>query len=176
DLRVMETDTLLTGTISSRELTLPTDLVEPISLHLTTFGDQRWLRPFVAGAGPNMTYLTYDTIPTAWAINRTNIDLDSPCDQAHTFQFRYRQSFALSDGSPTNWLLTNHPDLYVAVCLTEAYQYQKNADAVALWEQRYRASLGEVQRKEAKSKSMATLVVDPGLRTRRGFDINTGGF
>ncbi|MCP4386308.1 MAG: hypothetical protein GY798_33685, partial [Hyphomicrobiales bacterium] len=47
DLRVMETDTLLTGTISSRELTLPTDLVEPISLHLTTFGDQRWLRPFV---------------------------------------------------------------------------------------------------------------------------------
>ena len=41
-LRVMEVDTTLTGATSSRELTLPSDFVEPISLHLTSYGDERW--------------------------------------------------------------------------------------------------------------------------------------
>ena len=95
-LRAMETETTLTGTVSSRQLTLPSDYVEPKSLFLTTFGTQDWLRPFLAGTE---TLGTTNGTPTAWTINGTAIDLDRPCDQAHSFLFRYRQSFALSDAA-----------------------------------------------------------------------------
>ena len=174
-LRVMETDTTLTGTTSSRELALPTDFVEPIALHLTTYGDQRWLRPFIAGSGPLMSYHTTNGVPCAWTINGENIDLDTPCDQAHTFTFRYRQSFALATTDP-NWLLTNQPDLYLAASLVEAYQFQKNAEAVSLWEQRYQESKRQVIKVNGRSKGIARLVVDRGLRSVGGFDINSGDF
>lgn len=175
-LRVMEVDdTSLTGTVSSREVALPSDYVEPKALFLTTYGDERWLRPFIAGSGPHLTYLSENAAPTAWAINGANIDLDSPCDQAHTFRFRYRKSFALSGSETTNWLLTNHPDVYLSACLVEGYQFMQDVEKTPLWEARYRSNVADVKRKEARSKQ-ATLVVDPGLLNSGGFDINTGGW
>src|SRR3990167_6524713 len=92
-------DATLTGTISSRQLTLPTNYLTPVSLFLTTYDRQDYLRPIIIGADglrvPN-------GIPRAWGINADKIDLDVPCDQAHTFLFRYHKKLALGTDT-TNW-------------------------------------------------------------------------
>ncbi|MCP4303665.1 MAG: hypothetical protein GY788_02045, partial [bacterium] len=112
-----EADTDLTGSVDSRELTLPTDFKAPISLHLTTFGERRYMREYVTGVSPSMSRSNYSGIPTGWSINNDNIDLNRPCDQAHTFTFRYRQLIVLDGTTTTNWLMTNHPEVYLNAAL-----------------------------------------------------------
>lgn len=169
-LRVMETDAELTGTVGSRDIALPTLYVEPIALHLTTFGTSTRLKPSVAGEMPlNMG----NGVPSAWCINGENIQLDTPCDQAHTFTFRYRKSFKLSPSSSTNWLLTNHPDVYLAAALVWGGVFMAAPDLAAPWKIILDEAISEIGWKEARSR-VGTLSVDPALAARSGFNIISG--
>lgn len=159
-LRITEAATTLTGTIDSRSLSLPSDYIEAISLDLTTSGSFCRL---VAREIASLSYAATSGTPCSWAIQGANIILDRPCDQAHTFQFRYRQAFALSDDQPTNWLLTNHPDLYLMAAMVEAHVYQMNEDAAAGWLAKLNMAIEEVMAKEGRSKSRAELRVDSAL-------------
>lgn len=40
---------------------------------------------------------------------------------------------ALGSGQATNWLLTAHPDLYLAASLEELFSYTRDLNALALW-------------------------------------------
>lgn len=170
-LRVMQTTTTLTGTAGLRTVALPSDYIEPIALFLTTFGVQTMLNAAVAG---NFEYSTGTGAPVGWCINGSNIDLDKLSDQAHTFSFRYRKSFALSDAAPTNWLLTNHPDCYLSACIVEAAMLTQDMDKIAVWEQRYKGAVEDIAWTDARSISVAPLRVDPSLTGQGGFNILTG--
>lgn len=159
-LRITETVTTLTGSIGSRELSLPSDYVEAISLDLTTSGDFCRL---VAKEIADLPYRSISGTPWAWAVQGSKIILDRTCAAADTFQFRYRQGFALSDDVPTNWLLTNHPDLYLMAAMVEAHVYQKNEDGAAGWLAKLNMAIEEVMAKEGRSKSRAELGMDPIL-------------
>lgn len=167
----MVADTDLTGTADSRELELPADFLEPVALFLTSFGDRQMLKPMVAGT---FEYGTVAGVPDAWCINGENIDLDVPCNDAHTFSFRYRQTFALSDDEDTNWLLTNHPDVYLAACLVEAWMFRRNAAEATSWETRYTDAIERINWRDSRQTSLATLSVDPAIGARRGFNIYEG--
>jgi len=159
-LRITETVTTLTGTLGSRELSLPTDYIEAISLDLTTTGDFcRLAAKEIAELG----YASSNGTPWSWAVQGAKIILDRPCDQAHTFQFRYRQSFALSDGATTNWLMTSHPDVYLMASLVEAYAYMKAEESAAMWLAKLNTAIEEVMVKEGRSKSRAELSIDAAL-------------
>jgi len=170
-LRMMQTTTTLTGTAGVRTVALPSDFIEPYALFLTTFGVQQMLTPMVAG---NFEYSTGTAAPVAWCINGSNIELDKLSDQAHTYSFRYRKPFALSDAAPTNWLLTNHPDCYLSACIVEAAMLTQDMDKIAVWEQRYKGAVDDIAYTDARSIALAPLQVDPSLMDRGFFNINTG--
>lgn len=115
-LREMWTDLSMSCTAGSRNpTTFPTDFREPGALWLTTFGVRSLLKPYAPGTTePGVAA----GVPAQWAINGAAIDLDVPCNQSHTFIFRYRKSFNLASVS-TNVLLTRHPDLYLAAGMVE---------------------------------------------------------
>lgn len=169
-LRVMETDAALVGTVGSRDMALPALYVEPIALHLTTFGVSTPLKMSVAG---EMPMKMSNGTPSAWCINGENIQLDTPCDQAHTFTFRFRKSFSLSPGTPTNWLLTNHPDVYLAAALVWGDVFMKDPEAAAPHKAILEEAIAEIGWKEARSRT-GTLSVDPALAARGGFNIISG--
>jgi hypothetical protein len=170
-LRVNYTDTTLTGTAGSRALTLPSDFYEPVALWLTTFSVRTMLTPFIAG---NVEVTTTRGTPQAWCINGTGIDLDILCDQAHTFLFRYRKSFALSDSATTNWLLTNHPSVYLQACLLEAELLAKDWEAAAIRESILTKMIDAIAWKDARNLALAPLATDAALVGNTGFNINTG--
>ena len=170
-LRVSHVNVALTGTPSSRSLALPADFVEPVALFLTTFGVQTMLKPQVAGT---FAYGTTPGIPSAWCINGEAIDLDVPCDRAHTFSFRYRKSFTLSVAAPANWLLTNHPDCYLAAAMVEYFLFAMNEERAAVWQQRLNVAVEEIAGKDARGLAAATLAVDPALAAPEGFAIVSG--
>ncbi|MDP3937083.1 MAG: hypothetical protein Q8R92_03000 [Deltaproteobacteria bacterium] len=170
-VRTAEVDTSLAGTLDSREIALPSDFLEPVALFLTTFGERERLAPIVAG---NYELGTTSGTPSAWMINGSNIDLDKPCDQAHTFSFRYRKKlFDLATTDP-NWLLTNHPNVYLFAVLAEAANWEDD-DAVALkYEARLRQAIAGVRWLQARSNSGAPLRTDAALVSVGGFNINSG--
>jgi hypothetical protein len=167
-IRTSWTTGTLTGTVSSRSLTIPSAFVEAGNLWLLDT-DQILLTPFVAGT---RELSNTSGKPTAWCINNTTIDLDVPCDSAYTFYFRYRAKWDIVTDL-TNWLLTNHPDVYLAASLIEAFSFRGNEDQAVKWEVRYRQAVDDINRKEARSQ-VAPLVVDAALQSAPVFDYTSG--
>lgn len=165
-LRIMWTNADLTGTNNSRELDLDATFAEPAWLKLTTTSPYT---PLPKSTSDGMFYYqTASATPTEWCLNGDHIDLNYPCSGALTFQFRYRQKFALSDASPTNWLLTNHPDIYLGAVLVWSGLLIKDED-VSFWKPKTEEAIRQLKILDAKSDADVSLLVDPALvRNNRG--------
>lgn len=114
ELDVVETDVTLTGTLGSRRIDISAlSMVEPVALFLvdSNAGREWEIKPQADGQFP---YDTSNGIPTLYALDGENIDFDCPLDSAYSFRFRYRGKYALSDAAPSNKLLEDHPDVYLA--------------------------------------------------------------
>lgn len=117
ELKPVMVDATITGTAGSRSIDISSmSCVSPQALFLAETGrDEVELTKKQDGTFP---YIETSTgRPSIWAIDGANIDFDRKLDAAYPFRFRYRQRFALSDSASTNWLLTNHPDVYLAATL-----------------------------------------------------------
>lgn len=177
ELGPVETDASLTGTVDSRALDISAlSLVEPLQLWVAEPGseDERRVDP---QSSANMAYLDTSGPPRQWVMASTSaLKLDRPCDQAYAFRFHYRQRFALSDSATTNWLLTNHPDIYLAACLMWGAGYQEAFPNGAVWKSILDEQLPAVAHTLAKQRK-GTLRVDPGLADigrRSTFNYTTG--
>jgi len=174
-IRQSWTDLAMTCATSSRNpTTFPTDFLEPGALFLTTFGTRTLLTPFASG-----TYEvgTFNGTPRRWAINGANIDLDVPCNQTHSFLFRYRKAWTLSVGAPTNAMLTAHPDLYLSSCLVEMYGIAtEGADTdkeLTKWVAKRNSIGAEIAELHARSVAVAPLGVEDGLLGASSYNIFT---
>lgn len=172
ELGPVDTNTILTGTLGLRRISV-TDLnvVEPNALFLAETGvDEVALTAKQKGTFP---YRVDNGYPRFWSISSqaTAIDFDCPLDQAYPFNFYYRQRFALSDAAPTNWLLTNHPDLYLAAVLIWGGVFIQDNETTARWASVLNSALPSVKNSLAQSKR-STLTVDPALMLGRRYGTN----
>ena len=60
----------------------------------------------------------------------------------------YQKVPALSNDNPTNWLLANHPDVYLFMTLVEVNAFTKEAEAASLWNERAAAAVDAVQKSD----------------------------
>ncbi|MGZ5053311.1 MAG: phage adaptor protein [Methylobacter sp.] len=158
---VPQTEQTLTATIGSRLIPIPAGMVEIESLWLTYYQPRRKLvykqpTELVLNISPGM--------PNYWTIDGSNIALDGAADNLYTFTLRTFQIFALSNAAPTNWLLTNHPDLYLYASLLEAAPFIRDNDQITVWKAAYDIAMAEIQDKESRAGSLATLQMDMGIR------------
>jgi hypothetical protein len=177
ELGPVETDGALTGTVDSRSLDISAlSIVEPIELWVANSGseDERELQ---SQSASTMAYADTSGPPQQWVMATTSaLKLDRPCDQAYAFRFHYRQRFALSDSATTNWLLTNHADIYLAACLMWGAGYQESFANGSVWKSILDEQVPAVARTLAKQRK-GTLRVDPGLAAlgrRSTFNYTTG--
>lgn len=113
----VETDATLTGTADSRTVSVSAlSIIEPIAVFIadTAGADEREVLIKTPGS---FAYNDTSGEPGYVALNGTNLVFDRPLDVAYSIRFRYRGRFALSDAAPTNELLTNHPDVYLAASI-----------------------------------------------------------
>lgn len=174
-LGALEDDNALTGTLSSRLIdTSAISIIEPMALFITEDdGDERRIAPV------DISRLAYDDDagePSAWAWNKNdeNIVFDCPLDQAYTFRLVSRQRFSLSAGDATNWLLTNHPDVYLAAVIVWGCGYNEDLEGMVMWQALLKEAVPEIKSEIAQTKR-AQLRVDPGLMSRaHSGNINDG--
>ncbi|MCW5697218.1 MAG: hypothetical protein KIS96_10880 [Bauldia sp.] len=161
-LRVNEVEAPLAATPGSRALALPADFLDPVALFLTTGGQHVPLRPYAAGT---LALETAGGVPSAFAVDGDTLQLDRPADAAHSFVLRYRKRlFALAASDP-NWLLVNHPDVYLFAALIEAADWENDDNSVLKYDARLKAALAELHGVEGRHKAKAPLTADPGLNS-----------
>lgn len=161
-LRAQETEAPMVGVIGSRTIALPATFLEPLSFALicTTGRDEL---DFVLDT---MDYRLTNNRPRYWTIDGSNVAFDCPCDQAYNFSLRHLAKFQLSTQAETNWLLANYPDIYLAAGNIEAALWLQDDPQAVRWQARYGDALDSINSKEARSRSMTTLSVDPALQQR----------
>ncbi len=133
ELDAVETDATLTGTVDSRRIDISAlSMIEPVAMFLTdsATGDEITLDQKADGTFP---YMSTSGQPVFWAVDGDYIDFDVPLDTAYSFRLRYQGRFALSDAAPTNWLLTNHPDVYVAATMMWGFPDKEDWGNAAGW-------------------------------------------
>lgn len=170
-LMPVEVDQSLTGTLDSREISTSSySVVEPLALYLidSATSDEREL-----DQKADFARTATSDEPDFWDFyqhaSAPKIIFNCPLDAAYTFRFRYRQRFALSDSATTNWLLTNHPDIYLAASIVWGGGFTANFEQAAAFKGVLEESLPEVRNLIAQSKR-AIATVDAGLTAipRRG--------
>lgn len=163
ELQPLEMWTTLNGASGSRILDISSlSCKRPIALFLARVGlNETELTPKAPGTFP---IVAVPGLPRYWARESDGeIGLDRELDGDYPFRFRFAQEFRLSEEAPTNWLLTNHPDVYLAATLVWGGVYIRDASTLAQFQSTLNAGIPSVRNFIAQSKRGA-LTVDPMLQ------------
>ena len=158
-LSAVEVDANLTATAGSNEIDvsgLPIDRV--LALFLKEYDDELVID---LASNSEISYFSDSGLPSKWVYDNSKIKFDRPCDINYPVRLRYDQKFELSDAAPTNWLLTNHPDLYLAASIAWGSIYVRD-DARAEWGSIAEQFIPQVRAQLAKNKR-GVLRPDPAL-------------
>lgn len=167
------TNVTLTATSGSRYVDVSAlSIIEPIALHFIGVGPELVVIPKAEGS---FEYTSTSGFPTIYTIVDNQIVFDCPSVSDYSFRFTYESRFKLSDAAPTNTLLTNHPDVYLAASIVWGSGYVKDPDSIAGWKGMLDEFIAETNHQFAKSKR-SILTVDNALRPRRRWDYNVGNY
>lgn len=161
-LMVPEREATVTASVSTETFELPDDFWGIRSIYLD--GSHRYALRQMSLSELRDHFQTSGT-PEAYAIQSGNkLVLGPEPSAAVSLILNYYQTIpALESGPSTNWLLTAHPDLYIAGALVEAYLYLRDTDGALAWEARLQGKTDEIRKSSiAKHNSGSPLV-------RRGF-------
>lgn len=132
-LRVREMVKRAEGTITAAtsELTLPTDLLEVISLFRTGTNSGRLMmldqEHFEARLGVDGTGALFTGTPINCTFDQTKIYFDCIADDNYPYRLWYMQKPALLSGSNlTNFLTTRYGNILEAMCKHYAYEHREN--------------------------------------------------
>lgn len=161
----VETDATLTATIDSREVDVSVLTIdEPLELYLKESGEDE-IRLTKRGAG-TFPFLDDSGEPEIWSLDDTTIKFDRPANKAYSLRFRYRGRFVLSDSATTNWLLTNHPDIYLAASIVWGKVYIDEPEGMVLYKSILEEGIPEVRHDIAQQKR-GKMTFDPALMPQR---------
>lgn len=158
ELKTVETDAALVGIVGSRSIDISSlSFVEPIALKIKVI-DQEY--DVILRDPGSIDYSDISGEPGFYGFDGTNIVFNCPCDQVYPFRFRYQGRFALSDAAPTNRLLTEHPDVYLAASIVWGGLFTQDDRKISNWSAVLSEGLEKVKHTLAQAKR-STLVTDP---------------
>lgn len=166
EIGAVETDATLTGTLNSNVIDLSAyAIVAPLALFLAQTGfDERPVQLQAAGTFPFLVTAGY---PAQASIDGTDLKFNRPLDIAYPFRLRYQERFALSDLVTTNWLLTNHPDVYLAATLMWGAGYNEAWANGTAWKAILDEAIPSIKSQIAQNKRGVLRVDDALLKPAR---------
>lgn len=150
--------------VATRYLQLPSDWVETIRLHIAD------------GAGHRLELASLDDIlqeresnngggsgkPSMYAHVGTSIEVYPEPAQSYNLELMYYQKIpALSVVAPTNWLLTDAPDVYLYGALMQSAPYLSDDARIQVWGSLYASATAAINARAEEARYSGT-----GLRMR----------
>lgn len=160
-LRKQVVSTILTTTAGVRGVDLPSDWLEFENVSLDgsperqlTYASVEHLDIVYPNGGQNDK-------PSLYTIEGGQILFGPTPDAAYNATVFYYQRFT-SLSTSTNWLMTNHPNIYLYCCLMYAFQYVGNAQRTKEYLDLYSADVDALQMQDDRAQHSGS-----SLRVRR---------
>jgi hypothetical protein len=145
-LRKQVVSTTLTTVANTQGVTLPSDFLEAENLTVASVNPPGMLSvvtPEILDRKFPNNYFTGP--PVVYAVVGDKLLLGPTPDAAYSIEMDYYQRWAALSVTPTNWLLTNHPSVYLFAALAEASGYLFNDERIPMWEAKYQADVRSLQ-------------------------------
>lgn len=170
-LREMEIEVDLSLTASSRVAALPAGFQEPLGVYLTR-SNGSYREPLTKYA-PEMLPVTSDEgEPDGWCVDGDEIAFNRPLDvDTYTVTLRYLKGWDIATDA-TNWLLTNHPDVYLWGSLMEGTLYLRDEQRYGLYESKYLKAAKPLQNQSRRNRKANLKSEVP--TSRASFNITRG--
>lgn len=145
DLRIRKqvTNTTLSTVAGVQYVTLPADFLEIENIGLSNTTPPRNLHVITPELMDEMWPAAYNSgVPTNFTIVGDKLILGPTPDGVYTVTLDYYQRLDLAS-TTTNWLMTNHPNVYLYACLIEACGLAQQDDTV--WVTKYERDIDNLQ-------------------------------
>jgi hypothetical protein len=176
-IRAMETSATGTFTASNSALAIPTGFQAVRTFSYTpVLGTTKYLEFITVEQGDAFEY-TQEAGPVYYTFALGGFKLYPTPDQAYAYSLLYYKKITGLDGSnTTNYLLTSHPDIYLAACMVEASAYLKDPASAQAWSVKLEAGLRELERMDSRERFRAPPIqFDAALLTAPPHSILTDG-
>ena len=165
-LRTLEMQATQTTTSLTETTALPTDFLEVVSLAIS-FSNVSVNPTFISPGRMDELKVVTPTvaaIPEYYTIRSGNVELFPKPQSGTSFTMTliYEQRIVPLATTATNWLLTNHWDVYFYGTLVEAEAFSRDDPRIGLWKQAYLDAIGEVKRMDSR-KRFKGMTMDLGL-------------
>ena len=169
ELRIRSMETTETVSIDAEQEALPTGFLGVRSFFLNNNGKTKltYISP----------YQQFDTqgssrtgTPQAYSIEGTNFRFSPTPDTTYTANLVYYKAFdSLSASTTTNFILTNHPAVYLYGSLYHASNFIRGIapDTVAQWQQLFVTGINQIREMDEKEKHNGSPLIQ-----RSGININ----
>jgi len=144
-LRTPEMEEVVAATTSAATITLPANFLAVRALYIDA-DPREVLEPMTPGELRNRYAAAATGRPQNYALQSGNELVLGPApDGDHAIVLNYWEKIpALGGAQESNWLLDAHPDLYRAAALVELHLFLKDERAAAIWEERTRMLIEEL--------------------------------
>jgi hypothetical protein len=145
ELRLRINEAVSTGTTSSDTITFPSTWGKIERVELTSNG----VRYTLDYTSPNgIEDLTISTgLPSRYTVENGSIRLIPAPASAYSYSVYYIPNLTpLSGASPTNWAITNAPDVYLAASLAQAYLFMQDDARAKEWQDICVSAIEQVKR------------------------------
>ena len=155
DIRHWRMETRKTSVLNTQFTELPTDFLESIRMNLDT-ADHDVLE--MVGTA-EISKLRADALntqgkPNYFSIVDGSIEVFPTPDGTYTLQMLYYQKInALTSVNTTNWLLTNHPDVYLYGSLINSAPYLGEDNRLAVWASLYQNAVTNINNEADRAKN-----------------------
>lgn len=160
DARFQDSTTTLSTVAGTETVALPTDVINIRSVFVDSA--QQVTLKYVT---PDQfrTLYPYDTsgVPNVYTVIGSNLYLAPVPDGVYSLPITYKARVpALSVSSPTNWLLTTYPNVYLYASLLECAPYIKDDARLQTWKAAYDLAIESVNHQDWYSGSTMTIRTD----------------
>lgn len=175
--RLIEQETEATASYSgsSNKVALPTGFIELLDLKVKKATDSDLLYELVQHSPSDRIQEHYSTSTgkPQWYTIRSQIEFDRLPDVTYTLKMHYVKKWDIATDL-TNWLLTNHPGVYLYGALLEAQPYIQNTEFLPIWEAFSTQALEEIDEVDQRNRDDEVLSVSDlaQMNQNYGYDIN----
>ena len=143
-----------TATADAQYLSLPTDWLEGINVEIASNNISPLFQQSVESLDVYRKSINNSTgQPVYYAFVDSTIELAPTPDSSYTLQLTYYSKVdALSDSNTSNFVLANHPDVYLYGALKHASIYLMEDDRVAMFSALFEKALEEIKMEQEKAE------------------------
>ena len=135
-----------------RNLALPTNFIQMRNLQINTspITPMQYVTPEIYD---RLYGSTQEGTPQMYTIIADELQLGPIPASVQTIEMLFYKKFdALTGLAPTNWMITNAPDVYLYGCLLEAEPFIMNDPRVQLWATAFQQSIKDIQEQDNKDR------------------------